>query len=151
MAPTIMVGDGENAGDVAARLLSLADNQRHVKVRTDLARPAFDVPDELYEKFVKDAGDRPDDEQRLNDQPPGGDPTGIEGDELPGEATNAEPGEGDITAPVEGDDLPAEATNAEPPSNGDTNDHDDDEAEEPPAPKKRTRAAKKTTPTAESK
>lgn len=154
MAPTIIVGDDENAGDVAAALLAAADNQRQVKVRTDLARPAFDVPDELYKKHVG-RRTRSDDEQRINSvaEVPGDDET-IEGDELPPAAQNAEPGTGEIAGDIEGDELPDAARNVEPPSNGDQGDGDQgdqgDAEPEAPKPRKRTstRRATKSTPAA---
>lgn len=151
MPPTIIVGDDENAGDVARELLDAADHPRHVRVRTDLARPAFDVPDELYKKHVG-RKTRSDDEQRINSaaEVPGDDET-IEGDELPDAARNAEPGTGEIAGDIEGDELPAAARNAEPPSNGDQGDGDQGDAEpEAPKPRKRTstRRATKSTPAA---
>ena len=151
MAPTIIVGDDENAGDVAAALLAAADNQRQVKVRTDLARPAFDVPDELYKKHVG-RKTRSDDEQRINSaaEVPGDDET-IEGDELPDGARNAEPGTGEITGEIEGDELPEAARNVEPPSNGDQGDPDPEPEVEAPKPRKRAstrRTAAKSTPAA---
>lgn len=153
MAPTIIVGDDENAGDVAAALLDAADNQRQVRVRTDLNRPAFEVPDELYKRHVGRKA-RSDDEQRVNsvEGELGDDADPIEGDELPDAARNVEPGTGEITGPIEGDELPAEARNVEPPSNGDApNDGEPEPEAEAPKPRKRatsSRRATKSTPAA---
>lgn len=157
MAPTIIVGDDENAGDVARELLDAADHQRDVRVRTDLARPAFEVPDELYKRHVG-RKTRSDDEQRVNsvEGELGGDDQAPTGDELPAAAQNVEPGTGDVGGDIEGDDLPAAAQNVEPPSNGDPTPgpEPDPEAEaeaEAPKPRKRTtssRRATKSTPPA---
>jgi hypothetical protein len=149
MAPTVIVGEDENAGDVARELLDHADNQRQVKVRTDLPSAAFEVPDDVYAKYVG-RRKRPDDERRVNQvaeqvRAAGAEDEIEQGDELPDSAKVVEPGDGDdLTRIEDGDELPREATNVEPPSNGEApNDgsglDQDDEPE--PAPKPRKRAA----------
>lgn len=149
---TIIVGDDESAGDVAAKLLELADNQRHVRVRTDLSSPAFDVPDDLYRKYTG-RRKRSEAEQRVNavdrmvaaDDAAGAiEPSG----EIPAGALNTDPHAAELAelaGPTEGDKLPAAATNTEPPSNG------DDQGEQPepaPRPRKRTPAKKSAPPAA---
>lgn len=164
MAPTIIVGDDENAGDVAGELLAAADNQRQVRVRTDLPRPAFEVPDDLYKKYVG-SRTRPDDEQRVNavDELPADDEP-LVSDDLPDAARNVEPGTGDVdqlAGDLVSEELPDAARNVEPPSNGDAPDDGsgnpdpdadaDVEAEQAPKPRKRApsrRAATKSTPAA---
>jgi hypothetical protein len=157
MAPTIIVGDDENAGDVARELLAAADNQRDVRVRTDLRSPAFEVPESLYKSHVG-RRKRGDDEQRINavEGELGDDAPPIEGDELPDSALVVEPGTGDLGGEIVGDELPESARVVEPPSNGDAPNSGDagDQADEPePAPKPRKRAtssrrATKSTPAA---
>jgi hypothetical protein len=150
MAPTIIVGDDENAGDVARELLDAAEHPRHVRVRTDLARPAFDVPDELYKRHVG-RRTRSDDEQRINSVADvGGDDQAIEGDELPPAAQVVDPGTGDVAGDITGDELPAAAQVVEPPSNGEPEPAPEAEAEAP-KPRKRastSRRATKSTPAA---
>jgi hypothetical protein len=126
MAPTIIVGDGEDAGDVARRLLDAADSTRTVRVRTDLGPAAYDVDDVTYERFTRSAGDRPDGEARANSVQRVSDAADAEGritsdDELPDTARVADPGAGfdDIAGPLVGDELPREAINVDPPANGD--------------------------------
>jgi hypothetical protein len=166
MAPTVIVGDDENAGDVAARLLDLADHQRDVKVRTDTRGPAFDVPDDVYLRYIG-KGDRADDEQRVNaiarqqDEQAGRDDLDgpLVSDELPALAVNADPMDNtDGFGEIEGDDLPEAARVVEPPSNGDApndgsgftpdDDGDGDQGDEPevedkPKPKPRKRTPRK--------
>jgi hypothetical protein len=164
MAPTIIVGDDENAGDVAARLLELADHQRQVKTRTDGPKMAFEVTDAIYEKYTAKGGERSTDEQRANsvqrmiEQQGADDPDTITSDdELPALAISNDPYlDGDlanIDDPIEGDELPDAARNIDPPANGsapddgsgnDPNADDDDQADKP-APKPRKRAARKAT------
>ena len=150
MAPTIIVGDDENAGDVAGELLKLADNQRQVRVRTDLSSAAFEVPDAVYKKYVGRRS-RSDEEQRVNavdDQQrkiDAGDPDAIVGDELPDSAKVAEPGDGDDLTKIVGDELPDSAKIVEPPSNGDAGGADADDPEtpnDPETPKPRKRASR---------
>ena len=151
MAPTIIVAQGEDTGEVARKLLALADHQNQVSMRTDLDRPAFVVPDHVYDRFTGKGGKRDDAERRLNQQEPG---TPVpDGDELPESAVNVEPGTGDVDSTIVGDDMPAAAVNAEPPANGDdgsqdTTDGEGDSGEQqedkPKTPRKRApRAAKK--------
>lgn len=73
--PIVTVGEGDDVAEVAAALLSAAapDKWRVRKV-TSGSRAAFDVPDDVYEKF---AGDEPpheppsdDDSAGRNDNPP---------------------------------------------------------------------------------
>lgn len=154
MAPTIIVGDDESAGDVAAKLLELADHQRQVKVRTDLTGAAFDVPDHVYARYVG-RGKRPDAEVRENafakaqadaDAPV----TVTSDDDTPAEALNVDPDTVEVE-PVSSDDTPPrEAINVEPPSNGvDQGDGDPPAAtDQPAAPKKRARARKAAAPRA---
>lgn len=154
---TIIVGDDESAGDVAAKLLELAENQRQVRVRTDLGRPAFDVPDAVYKRYAG-RGKRSEAERRVNavDEMVAADdeqtaivPSG----DLPASAVNTDPHAGaaaelaELANPPAGDELPASAVNAEPPSNGD----DQAEAEPVAAPRrarKRTPAKKAAAPAA---
>jgi len=158
---TIIVGEDEQPGDVAAKLLDLADHQRDVQVRTDLARPAFDVPEALYAKYAG-RGKRSDDErlvnQRAQQQADADAGERIDGDELPDSARVVEPGEGDdLSARIVSDELPASAQVVEPPSNGDAPDDgtgNDDQADDPepqaeaPKPRKRASRAKATKSTA---
>lgn len=127
MAPTIIVGDDEDAGDVAARLLDLADNQRQVKVRTDLPSAAYDVDDKTYKAYVG-RHTRSDDELRVNSVQDAADADDAEGaittdDEVPDAARNIDPSDveqSEVGGPVRSDDeLPDLAVNALPPSNGD--------------------------------
>lgn len=175
MAPTVIVGDDENAGDVAARLLELADHQSDVQVRTDMRGPAFDVPDDVYDQYIGKgkADGRPDDERRANAvarqqaaQTKRDDLDGpLVSDELPDLAKVAEPGDGDDLRTIEGDDLPDAAKVTEPPSNGDAPDDgsgfdpddqgDGDQGDEPDPepdtkPKPRKRAPRKTAQPAKS-
>ena len=170
MAPTIIVGDDENAGDVAARLLELADHQRQVKTRTDGPKMAFEVTDEVYEKYTKGGAERSTDEERANavqrmiEQQGADDPDAITSDdELPDLAKSNDPYlDGDLSEidqPIEGDELPDAARNIDPPANGsapddgsgndpdaDAEDNDDDDQAETPKPKPaRKRAARKAT------
>lgn len=162
MAPTIIVGDDENAGDVAARLLDLADRQRDVRTRTDLSSPAFEVPEAVYDKYVGRAK-RSDEERRTNQQATmqaeADAPTVVTSDdELPEAARVADPADvGDkVAGQIEGDELPDSAKVVDPPSNGDAPDSGDgDQVEEQPKPKparkrapRKATAAKKTTPAA---
>ncbi len=125
MAPTIIVGDDESAGDVAGKLLRLADHQRDVQVRTDLPSPAFEVPDAVYEKYTGRTR-RPEAERRVNavdrmvadaDTPD----AVTSDDELPDAARMADPADVDPDAAgavTSDDDLPREAVNVDPPANG---------------------------------
>lgn len=175
MAPTVIVGADENASDVARELLGHADNQRQVRVRTDLPATAYEVDEATYKRYVGRRR-RDDDEQRINQfdeqvREATAEDSVTSGDEVPREALNVEPGTGDdITGIQSGDEVPREARNVEPPSNGDApNDGtgfeqavepnaDPDaqrggEPEPAPKPRKRTaakRAAAKTTPSADS-
>lgn len=131
MAPTIIVGDDESAGDVAARLLELADNQRQVRVRTDLPRPAFEVPDALYRKYGG-RGKRSDAERRVNavDKMVADDDattTVTSDDDLPDGAGNVDPDDvDDVGGPITSDDeLPEVARNIDPPANGEYPDSGD--------------------------
>jgi hypothetical protein len=154
MTSTIIVGEDEQPGDVAAKLLGLADRQQDVQVRTDLARPAFDVPDELYKRYAG-RGKRSDDERRVNQQAQqqadADAPEQLNGDELPDTARVVEPGDGDDLSEIVDDGLPDSAKVVEPPSNGDApddgtgNDEQGDEPDpepEPEAPKPRKRASR---------
>lgn len=164
MTSTIIVGEDEQPGDVAAKLLDLADRQQDVQVRTDLARPAFDVPEALYAKYAG-RDKRSDDErlvnQRAQQQADADAPDLIEGDELPDSARVVEPGEGDDLSEIVDDGLPDSARVVEPPSNGDAPDDgtgNDDQADDPEPqaettkPRKRASRAKatKSTPPAAS-
>ena len=152
MAPTIIVGDDESAGDVAARLLDLADHQRQVKVRTDLPGAAFEVPDSVYDQYVGKSK-RSDDERRTNAfaKRQADDDTGrvvTSDDELPPEVLNADPDSIDpeqVGTITSDDELPAGARNIDPPANGDQGDSGDQPpADDQPAPRKRTSRARKT-------
>jgi hypothetical protein len=159
MTSTIIVGEDEQPGDVAAKLLGLADRQQDVQVRTDLARPAFDVPDELYKRYAG-RGKRSDDErlvnQRAQQQADADAPEQLTGDDLPDTARVVEPGDGDDLSKIVDDGLPDSAKVVEPPSNGDAPDDgsgNDDQADEPepkeaPKPRKRASRAKATKSTA---
>jgi hypothetical protein len=152
MAPTIIVGDDESAGDVAAKLLELADNQRQVKVRTDLTGAAYEVPDHVYAKYVG-RRKRPDAEVRENAfaqrQAEADAPVSVTSDDAtPDGAVNVDPDDVEVE-PVSSDDVPPrEAINVEPPSNGvDQGDQGDGDppaaTDQPAAPKKRASRARK--------
>lgn len=169
MPPTIIVGDDENAGDVAAKLLRIATNQRHVKVRSDLRRPAFDVPEYVYSEYVGDTDERGEDEQRANalaaQAAAEEAETSLTGDETPDGAANADPGAGldDELAKMTGDKTPDSAVNADPFARPDPDpepetdgDQGDGDTEAKPKPRKRAprktaaprKAAKSTSPAA---
>lgn len=157
----IIVGADESAGDVAARLLELADHQNDVQTRTDGPGMSFEVPEKVYQAYTAKGGDRPEPEQRANSvqrmlsQQGADDPDAIRSDdELPEGARIAEPGTGadDIAGEIVADELPDSAVVVDPPGNGDAPDAGDqgDEPEpesEPdkPAPRKRTSRARKST------
>lgn len=156
MAPTIIVGDDESAGDVAAQLLKLADRERDVKTRTDLSRPAFTVPDELYDRYTN--GDRSETERRVNaveelSAADDADTQVTTEDEIPASAVNADPRDvAGVGAPIEGDDIPAGAVNADPPGTapadqtnpGQDDAGQDDQPAKKAAPRKRAPARKAT-------
>lgn len=157
MPPTIIVGDDESPAEVAARLNRIATNQRHVKVRSDLRRPAFDVADYVYAEYIGDR-ERSVEEQRENavaeHHAAGAAEDALTGDDTPDGAVNADPATLDEgLAEVTGDATPQSAVNADlspPPADPDPEaepegDDQGDDGEAKPKPRKRA-APRKATP-----
>ncbi|UAJ15690.1 hypothetical protein SEA_BADDON_22 [Gordonia phage Baddon] len=104
--PTVLVKDGDNPSEVAAALLRAArpDTWRVRKV-TAGRRPAFEVPDDVYEAFAAEHGLDVEDGGANGDTPTpplvSGEPVIETGDELPHEPpADGEVGEGRVDDPA---------------------------------------------------